>query len=162
MMREGRDLTVTFGEVSTNPEQHSFSKVAGETHICLDVRSQDQASLDLVRERLIQATREIGADRNVRFDLGELSGSTPAVMSKTLQNLMKDAAQKAGVPYKVMASGAGHDTAMFALAGIPSAMIFIRNDKGSHNPSESMDMKDFDQAVKVLIYMLSAPAINWS
>ncbi len=161
LMNEGRDLTVTFGEVSTNPEQHSFSKVAGETHVCLDVRSQDQATLDLVRERLQVVAQEIGERRNVRFDPGELSGSTPAVMSERLQDLMKVAAEQAGVPYKVMASGAGHDAATFALAGIPTAMIFIRNENGSHNPYEAMDMADFDKAVAVLTYMLSAPAAEW-
>jgi N-carbamoyl-L-amino-acid hydrolase len=162
LLREGRDLTITFGEVSTNPEQHSFSKVAGETHICLDVRSQDQATLDLVRERFLAITRKIGERRNVRFDLGELTGSTPAVLSETLQKLMRKSADQANVPYKVMASGAGHDTAMFALAGIPSAMIFIRNENGSHNPYEAMDMDDFDKAVVVLAYMLSTPVAEWT
>lgn len=162
LLSEGRDLTITFGEVSTNPEQHSFSKVAGETHICLDVRSQDQATLDLVRERFLAISREIGERRNVRFDPGELTGSTPAVMSEKLQKLMRKAADQANVPYKVMASGAGHDTAMFALAGIPSAMIFIRNENGSHNPYEAMDMDDFDKAIAVLVHMLSAPAKEWA
>lgn len=161
LIAEGRDLTVTFGEISTNPEQHSFSKVAGETHICLDVRSQDQATLELVRERFLAIAREISEHRNVRFEPGELTGSTPAVMSKTLQGLMKEAAHRAKVPYKVMASGAGHDTAMFALAGIPSAMIFIRNENGSHNPHEALDMEDFDKAIAVLVHMLSTPASEW-
>jgi N-carbamoyl-L-amino-acid hydrolase len=42
-----------------------------------------------------------------------------------------------------MASGAGHDAAVFANAGIPSAMIFVRNQHGSHNPREAMEMADF-------------------
>jgi beta-ureidopropionase / N-carbamoyl-L-amino-acid hydrolase len=157
----GNDLTVTFGEVATNPEQHGFSKVAGETHICLDVRSRDQDTLDRVRQRLHGLAEEIGARRKVRFDLGEMTGSTPAVMSETLQGLLIEAAEKSGVPHKVMASGAGHDAATFALAGIPTAMVFIRNENGSHNPDEAMEMADFDQALKVMVHMLSAPADRW-
>ena len=42
-----------------------------------------------------------------------------------------------------MPSGAGHDAAVFAEAGIPSAMIFVRNDHGSHNPDEAMALEDF-------------------
>lgn len=161
MLAEGRDLTVTFGEVMTNPEQHGFSKVAGEMHICLDVRSQDKDTLDVVREELLAIAADIAKRRQVSFDFGEISGSTPAVMSKPLQDMMAAAAKQAGVPYRVMASGAGHDAATFALEGIPTAMLFIRNQNGSHNPDEAMEMADFDQALAVLVHMLSMPAARW-
>jgi N-carbamoyl-L-amino-acid hydrolase len=49
-----------------------------------------------------------------------------------------------------MASGAGHDAAIFASAGIPSAMIFVRNQNGSHNPDEAMRIEDFDLAVRLI------------
>lgn len=161
MLGEGRDLTVTFGEVMTNPEQHGFSKVAGETHICLDVRSQDKATLDAVRQDLQAIAEDIAGRRQVRFEFGELSGSTPAVMSKPLQAMMAEAAKQAGVPYRAMASGAGHDASTFALEGIPTVMLFIRNQNGSHNPDEAMDMADFDKALAVLVHMLSMPATRW-
>ncbi len=150
MLADGRDLTVTFGEVMTNPDQHGFSKVAGETHICLDVRSQEAATLDDVRERLAALAEEIAARRNVRFELGDLTGSTPAVMSADLQKMLIASAEATATPFKVMASGAGHDAATFALEGIPTAMIFIRNANGSHNPDEAMEMADFDCALRVL------------
>ena len=41
-----------------------------------------------------------------------------------------------------MASGAGHDAAAFAEARIPSSMLFVRNQNGSHNPHEAMDTAD--------------------
>jgi N-carbamoyl-L-amino-acid hydrolase len=82
-------------------------------------------------------------------------------MSKPLQDMMATAANQAEVPYRVMASGAGHDAATFALEGIPTAMIFIRNQNGSHNPDEAMDMADFDQALSLLVHMLSMPAAAW-
>ena len=41
--------------------------------------------------------------------------------------------------------GAGHDCATFANQGVPSAMIFFRNDHGSHNANEAMDIGDFAQ-----------------
>jgi len=39
-----------------------------------------------------------------------------------------------GLPDEEIPSGAGHDAAVFANEGIPSAMIFVRNENGSHNP----------------------------
>jgi N-carbamoyl-L-amino-acid hydrolase len=55
-----------------------------------------------------------------------------------------------GQPDEPMASGAGHDAAVFANAGVPSAMIFVRNQNGSHNPHEAMDMEDFMIGASVL------------
>jgi len=49
-----------------------------------------------------------------------------------------------------MPSGAGHDTAMFQGAGIPSGMVFVRNMNGSHNPAEAMDTGDFLLGCEVL------------
>ena len=42
-----------------------------------------------------------------------------------------------GLPDEPIPSGAGHAAAVFANAGIPSAMIFVRNENGSHNPFEA-------------------------
>ena len=43
-----------------------------------------------------------------------------------------------------------NDSSVFANAGVPSGMIFVRNDKGSHNPHEAMDFDDFFQATEIL------------
>jgi N-carbamoyl-L-amino-acid hydrolase len=48
-------------------------------------------------------------------------------------------------------SGAGHDAATFAGAGIPTAMLFVRNENGSHNPHEAMEITDLDQAIRLLL-----------
>jgi N-carbamoyl-L-amino-acid hydrolase len=53
-----------------------------------------------------------------------------------------------------MASGAGHDAATFAKVGIPTAMIFVRNDHGSHNADESMELEDFAVATRALMGLL--------
>ena len=53
-----------------------------------------------------------------------------------------------------MASGAGHDCAVFANEGVPCAMLFIRNEDGSHNPREKMEIGDFAVASRLLWEML--------
>src|SRR3546814_7586986 len=52
-------------------------------------------------------------------------------------------AQHRGIAAPAMPSGAGHDAAVFAQQGVRTAMIFVRNRHGSHNPQEAMDMPDF-------------------
>ena len=44
----------------------------------------------------------------------------------------------------------GHDTAMFMRAGIPSAVILVRNQNGSHNPDEALKPEHFAAGVRVL------------
>jgi N-carbamoyl-L-amino-acid hydrolase len=53
-----------------------------------------------------------------------------------------------------MPSGAGHDAATFAKIGIPTGMMFIRNEHGSHNPDEAMSLDDFDIAAQALLGLL--------
>jgi beta-ureidopropionase / N-carbamoyl-L-amino-acid hydrolase len=157
----GEDLTVTFGEFGTDPGSHSFSKVAGETHVCLDLRSQNRQTLERILgevERLVDAISE---ERNVTFDLGPLTGSEPAHMSESLNAILADAARMRGIEAIRMPSGAGHDAATFAQVGIPTTMLFIRNENGSHNPDEHMDMADFDRALEVLFTAVSNLPERW-
>jgi N-carbamoyl-L-amino-acid hydrolase len=63
---------------------------------------------------------------------------------------LRAAARNLGLPDEPIPSGAGHDAAVFAQAGIPSAMIFIRNENGSHNPHEDMKIADFMLGVAVM------------
>jgi beta-ureidopropionase / N-carbamoyl-L-amino-acid hydrolase len=50
-----------------------------------------------------------------------------------------------------MSSGAGHDAAIFEKMGVPTGMIFVRNDHGSHNPDEAMALDDFAVATQALL-----------
>ena len=84
------------------------------------------------------------------FELGEPVATEPAKMSDKIVDVLTASADKTPFDYEILPSGAGHDSAVFANAGVPSAMIFVRNDKGSHNPHEAMEMTDFFAAAEVL------------
>ena len=47
-------------------------------------------------------------------------------------------------------SPADQYSSIFACAGIPSAMVLIRNQHGSHNAAEAMEMPDFDLGTQIL------------
>ena len=61
-------------------------------------------------------------------------------------------------PCAEIPSGAGHDATVFANCGVPSAMIFIRNVHGSHNPLEKMDLDHFMLGTEVLHAALAREA----
>ncbi|WP_296561014.1 Zn-dependent hydrolase [Pigmentiphaga sp.] len=154
---QGRDLVVTFGKFSTNPARHAFSKVAGEVDLCVDVRSQDHAVLDEVDALLEAHARRLAQATGTRIELGPRTGSEPALMDAGIQQALDAAAARHRIAARRMASGAGHDAAVFAQRGVPTGMVFVRNDHGSHNPDEHMDMDDFALGTRLLADVLAAP-----
>ena len=148
--RAGADLVITSGEFCTDPAMHGPSKVAGETRFVIDIRSQSTATMDAVAAEALRAAQRIGADYRVRFELGSTSDSPPAIMDVRLRRALMNRLQR---PFE-MASGAGHDAAVFAGMGIPTGMIFVRNDHGSHNAAEAMAMEDFAVGASALLGML--------
>jgi N-carbamoyl-L-amino-acid hydrolase len=159
--KAGRDVAVTFGEFGTDPASHSFSKVAGEVRLSIDVRSQDSDTLDGVRRRLEEAAEAIARETGVAVELGAISGAAPASMSRPLNDMLAEACGAAHAPFRFLPSGAGHDAATYAQAGVPTAMLFIRSENGSHNPAERMDMADFDRALAVLAALMEMPKERW-
>lgn len=151
----GRDLVFTVGKLYTNPDAHSISKVPGEVSFSIDFRSLD---LDVLHE-LMAASRalaeEIGARRKVRFELGEFNVSAPVVTDAVLRNLIAQGARELDIAAHPIASGAGHDAQEFSRAGFPTAMIFVRNANGSHNPQEAMRIDDFMRGTQLLAWTLS-------
>ena len=145
----GHRLVCTFCVLATTAEA-GFTKIAGEARFQLDVRSVNGHSVDALMETLYDIIPEIEARRGVRFELGVETGSRAAPMDATIQAGLARAADQLGVKHLSMASGAGHDAAAFAMAGIPSAMLFVRNQHGSHNPKEDMRMDDFASACAVV------------
>ncbi|WP_439599075.1 Zn-dependent hydrolase [Falsiroseomonas sp.] len=146
---QGHVLVVTFCVMGTT-EDAGFTKIAGEARFQLDVRSVNPRSCDLLMETLYEAVPEIEARRGVRFELGAETTSRAAPMDAAIREGLVRAADSLGVKHLAMASGAGHDAAAFAMAGIPAGMIFVRNQHGSHNPKEAMRMDDFAQACAVV------------
>ena len=71
-------------------------------------------------------------------------------MDVELLDRLDDLARVSGISHRLMASGGGHDASVFAGNGVPSALIFVRNQNGSHNPGEGMEQKDLDQAISLL------------
>jgi N-carbamoyl-L-amino-acid hydrolase len=150
LLERGEDLVVTSGIVETNAQEHAVSRVPGEVSFALEYRSQDAKTLQSFGALIQSECAKIEAKRGVRFELGDCVYTEPARMSDTLLKLAETAAGDAGIDCEIMPSGAGHDTAVFANAGIPSTMVFVRNEYGSHNPHEALDYADFFSGAEVL------------
>jgi beta-ureidopropionase / N-carbamoyl-L-amino-acid hydrolase len=146
----GADLVLTAGELATDPTLHGPSKIAGETRFVLDLRSLSDATMAAVAAEARAAAARVSAAYRVNIDLGATSDSPPAVMDRRLRARLTSLLAQ---PFE-MASGAGHDAAVFAKLGIPSGMIFVRNENGSHNAEEAMSLDDFAIGARALLALL--------
>ena len=148
--RDGLETVITFGIIETDAAFHGGSRVAGALRFSLDVRSGSVEALDRVSAELPPLLADIETRRGVSIALGARFDWPVAGMSSDVREKLARAASVAGVPAVDLPSGAGHDAAVFAETGIPTAMLFVRNAHGSHNPDEAMAMEDLDRAVEVM------------
>jgi len=154
----GVPMAATLGCFHTDAAAHGMTTVAGEFRFSLDVRAYDAAVLAKLEARLSDIVREIEASRGVRFDLGPRASAEVGIVSPTIRSELEQAAALLGIPAATIGSPASHDTAAFASAGVPSAMIFVRNENGSHNPDEHMEIGDFLDACAVLAAWIAEQA----
>lgn len=146
----GEDLVVTSGVVTTNEKTHALSRIPEAVQFSLDIRSDDAETLKRFQQVLQQEIRQIEASRKVRFDTGAALRTDPAGLSPGVTNGLEQAVRRIGLTPLRMVSGGGHDAAVFAGRQIPTGMIFLRNDHGSHNPDEAMQVSDLMLSIAVL------------
>jgi N-carbamoyl-L-amino-acid hydrolase len=129
----------TFGRVSVEP--NGTNAVPSRVTAWLDARCSSDAGLDsLVAAISAQATERAGRDGTALVVTAEsVSGSVtfdPALAAAI-------AADHEGGDWPVIATQAGHDAGILSAAGIPTAMLFVRNPTGvSHSPLEHASIAD--------------------
>lgn len=151
------NLVFTVGKLFTNPQEHAMTKIPGECDFSFNFGATDAAVLDRVRKRVPELAEEIAAKRNVAFELGEPVGTDPTPLDETMRADLGESADALGIPAKVMAT-VGHDASIYQRAGIPAAMVLVRNEHGSHNTQEAMEIADFGLGVQVLAATMLARA----
>ncbi|MFI6500914.1 allantoate amidohydrolase [Nonomuraea typhae] len=131
-------VVATFGKVRVSP--NNANAIPGLVSAWLDARG---AGEDAVRALVA----ELGAGEEVAEE-----SWTPVVdFEAGLRDRVAGAA--GGVP--VLATGAGHDAGILASAGVPSAMVFVRNPTGvSHSPAEHAEEDDCAAGVEALARVL--------
>jgi len=150
----GRDLVCTIGQFHTDAAHHTMTKIPGEVRFSLDIRSYDDAVLADLHAALSADASRISEARGVALELGPYTKAAAAVMDPALVALARRKASELGIDAPDMASGAGHDCMIFAAEGVRCAMVFIRNDHGSHNADEAMELDDFAEACRLAAGML--------
>jgi len=145
-----KQLVITHGMLGTDPKEHAISRVPGAARLSIEIRADDYETLKGFHELVQMEAGMVARERGVTFTFDEPIVNRPAPMDPGWMERLDELCGKAGIKHMRLASGAGHDAAVFAHMGIPTAMLFIRNANGSHNPHEHMEIDDFLVATQVL------------
>jgi N-carbamoyl-L-amino-acid hydrolase len=107
------------------------------------LKSEEEAFSDYLKELETIEGVKIFTERLVRFE--------PVIFDGHIVELVEDAADRRGLQFKRMSSGAGQDAQMIARI-CPSAMIFVPSVNGiSHNPEEFTSEPDLIAGANVLL-----------
>ena len=147
----GVPLAITFGRFHTDAAVHGLTTVPGAFAFSLDVRAYDPAVLDRIEARMLEAIGEIESRRRVTVRLGARASAAVGPVDPAIVAGLDASARRLGIATMPLGSPASHDSAAFAAAGVPIAMLFVRNEHGSHNPLEAMEIDDFLDACAVLV-----------
>ena len=94
--------------------------------------------------------KEVAKDHQLDIAIDLWMDEAPVPMNDDIVATVEKAAKAEKMKYKMMHSGAGHDSQIIA-PHYPSAMIFVPSIKGiSHNPAEETKHEDLVAGVKVL------------
>jgi N-carbamoyl-L-amino-acid hydrolase len=146
----GIDLVMTSGILGTDPKDHALSRIPDTVSFGFEIRSQSQETINSAYALFRSECDAVAAQRGVRFEFDDRIIAEPAMMNHRTVAMLVQAAKDVGFGGELIASGAGHDAAIFANAGIPSGMIFVRNQNGSHNAAEAMELDDFMDGVNIM------------
>lgn len=150
LLERGHDLVLTSGIVSTDAKVNAIARIPESIRFAFEMRSQSKATLDSAYQLFLSECASVARERGVTFRFDEKVEAASAAMDAGWVKRLAAAADRLGLPSEMIASGAGHDAAVFANAGVPAAMIFVRNQHGSHNPREAMELSDLIAGVDVM------------
>ena len=130
----------TVGKVRVRP--NGVNAIPSEVTAWLDARGPDEAG---VRQVVAAVGAAAGADPV------EESWTPGTSFEPSLRDRLAGLLGGDGTPAPVLPTGAGHDAGILAAAGIPTAMLFVRNPTGvSHSPAEHAEPDDCAAGVAAL------------
>jgi beta-ureidopropionase / N-carbamoyl-L-amino-acid hydrolase len=130
----------TVGKVRVDP--NGVNAIPARVTSWLDARADDEATVRAMVEEVSRAAGTVPVEESW----------TPRV---DLDAALRDrlVATLGGVP--MLPTGAGHDAGILAMAGVPTAMLFVRNPSGtSHAPDEHAERADCLAGIGALVRVL--------
>lgn len=147
-----RGTRCTVGRLDVTPG--SITTIPGEVTLAVDVRDIDSCRQRDTATEIVRRARRVCERRGVRLSARLLSDASPVVLPSWLSELTSQVCQEMHLPYRVMNSGASHDTQMVNRT-IPAGLLFVPSRGGlSHVPTEWTSPDDLAVGVEALMRSL--------
>jgi hydantoinase/carbamoylase family amidase len=142
-------LVATVGKFAVLP---NCSNVIPEKVVfTVEVREKREDRIQSVIKDIEDAILLISEQREAACEIRKIADSRPFRMDGRIMKLMDGLAAQAGIPHRIMDSGAVHDTCVIA-PHVPSGMLFVPSIDGrSHVPSEDTDPGDLIRGAQLLL-----------
>jgi allantoate deiminase len=140
---------ITVGKLDVHPG--SITTIPGHCQLHIDVRDTDAERQRLSTTELIARAYDISGAREVGISVEVLADASPVVLPVKIRNAITSSATALGLEYRVLPSGASHDTQMINHV-CPGGMIFVpsQNHGVSHSPDELTDFEDLAAGIELL------------
>jgi allantoate deiminase len=144
----GPPAVATVGRLSVTPDQ--INVVPGQVRFTVELRTPDRNQQLATQSVIEQSLAATAAKRDLEIELKLQHDHEPVLMHAEVMNAIKTTLDSGGVPYRLLSSGAGHDTQIFSqIAKV--GMIFTSSKAGiSHSPLEDTDPRALGEGVAVL------------
>jgi allantoate deiminase len=144
------DAVATVGAIEAEPGASNV--IPSRVVLTLDLRAPDDAGLDALVAAVEETMAETAARTRCRCELRGLWRQRPIATSPAIRAAIQDGADACQESVRPINSGALHDAAVLAEAGVSTGMIFVRSnaDGASHTPEEDTDRGAILAATRVL------------
>ncbi len=135
------------------PEPGATNVVPAAVSFTIDFRTPQDATLAAMDAEIGRRFSEIAARRGVSVSIEPYARKAATPMDAGLREVLARGVARTGanLAARPIPSGAGHDAMVMAQLA-PSAMLFVRNEKGiSHSPLEAMTESDAGVAIRVML-----------
>jgi len=132
-------------------EPNAANVIPARTVFSVDLRDTDAATLDEIGEGVLERIQRIAEERRVDARVTLTAESASVVLSSRLRDALIRSAERQGIDYLEMPSGAAHDAQEIARV-TDAAMIFVPSIGGrSHCPEEDTPYEAIALGVDVLL-----------
>lgn len=143
-----RGARLTVGRLDVHP--NSITTIPGRVRLTLDVRDVDSDRQRRLAVEMVRRARVLCDRRGVSVDAELIADTSPSVLPMWIRELTSQVCTELGIRYRVMTSGAGHDS-QIVNAIVPAGMVFVPSKDGlSHVPEEWTSASDVARGVDVL------------
>ncbi len=144
----------TVGRIKAEPGAPNV--IPGRVIMSLELRDLSREKIFSIFDKIKSRAMEIDKEGATHTNFKSLNSNEPAMTDKNIQELIVKVVKDLGFSYKMMPSGAGHDTQDLARIA-PAGMIFVPSKDGvSHAPDEYTTPQAMANGASVLLRTILA------